>query len=114
MSMLGLVAEVALLDAVTQRRDPNNNQRKDYGALKMLGAFLCFEALSEAFDNIGIGLGGAALALGATEMLTGGNQAAGAASAAAAATPAAVTTPRATPQPSLGLNLAPTAPTMGM
>jgi hypothetical protein len=115
MSMLEMAAGVALLSA-TQRRGPF--YRNSYSPLRMLGAMLCVSAMSEAFDNIGIGLGGAALALGAanamgaTGALAGSGEAAGSASAAAAAAP--IVTPRAMPQPSLGLNLSPAAPTMGM
>lgn len=113
MSLLEVVEEVAFLEAIRKNRGPN--QRNGYGPLKMLGALLCFEAISEAFGNVGMGLG--AMALGATAMnggLLGGGEAAGSASAAAAAAPIAKAAPKATPQPSLGLSLSPAAPGMSM
>jgi hypothetical protein len=85
---------------------------RDYrGVLGLLAAVMIFDALQDTVGTLpALAIGG--MALGA--LSNAGGEAAGSASAAAAATPAATMTPRVAPQPSLGLNLSPTAPTMGM
>ncbi|MBP7252874.1 MAG: hypothetical protein KBA75_05245 [Alphaproteobacteria bacterium] len=113
MSLLEVVEEIAFIEAIRKNRG-NNNNRNSYSPLKMIGALLCFEALSEGMSNLGQGLGALALGTAAEGGLLGGGQAAGSASAAAASMPIAKAVPKATPQPSLGLNLSPAAPGMSM
>lgn len=88
---------------------------RDYrGVLGLLAAVMIFDALQDTVGTLpALAVGG--MAFSAVNGLgNAGGEAAGSASAAAAATPAATMTPRVAPQPSLGLNLSPTAPTMGM
>lgn len=94
------------------RSDNERRTSRDYrSVLGLLAAVMIFDTLQDTVGTLPA-LAMTGLALGA--LSNAGGEAAGSGSTAAAATPAAVTAPRATTQPSLGLNFAPTAPTMGM
>ena len=106
MSMLGAVAEVMMIDAAVSaaRGNPGQQRNNNYSPLRMLEAALCFEALDALAGPVVGALGAAAL--------LGGTKADAQPTAANTANSAVTQQPRTQRrQPSLGMNLAPGAPT---